>query len=489
MSMAILQFYKNPCCYPHYTENITTYGSAMECTPVGMNLKSGSVRVKGDMDDFMTCNYLSITRDGRTLYAWIDNVTYVNDVLFNVEYSVDAWRTYKDRINLGVQYISRQPEVTNHRDELLTGTLEYPLVETLTHHIGDHTKRVLVVQVRTSSGEIFSNSPVNPTPYQFFLKEYSVNDWLSDENILTFMTAISGAEPINIVTIYSIPYCDLSTIPVSSSGLPVETGDGTTLIEGFHFIGDQDTTELLTNTTPILRDLTNMDELLRVDHSVQLVIPEAGIISIPDELLTKSDLMLRQDVDLFSGACNYMLTTSMGEVFTQSVRGSSISSIPIVSDPMDTYLSQNQNALATSLIGDVASIVGGGAMAYGSGGILSGIGGAMATSGMSNIVNRAASIKDMASKTSNPPAFLGTALARNFNQTFWLVTTKTGVDNADDVHTNYGYPIDMVKPLIFPKKGYIQTKQCQVYAKDGYAIPRWVLDEVNTIFNSGILVH
>ena len=93
-----------------------------------------------------------------------------------------------------------------------------------------------------------------------------------------------------------------------------------------------------------------------MDHSVQVVVPDAGIISIPDYMLKDGDLYLRQDVDMFSGASNYMVVSD-NKYFTQSVRGSSISSIPIISDPMETYISQNQNALATALIGDVASIV------------------------------------------------------------------------------------------------------------------------------------
>ena len=210
-------------------------------------------------------------------------------------------------------------------------------------------------------------------------------------------------------------------------------------------------------------------------------------MSIPDELLVKEDLRLRQDIDLFSGACNYMLVTGTADYYTQSVRGSSISSIPIVSDPFDTYLSQNQNALATSLIGDVASIATGFAAAGATGGMGAAIGGGMAASGFNNIVSKVAQMKDMATQYSNPPAFLGTALAANFNGVFWVVITKESVSNADQVHSNFGYPLEMVDTLTFPSKGYIKTRGCSVRS-DG-TVPQWAIQEINSRFDNGIYVH
>lgn len=486
--MAILQLYKNLYKYPHYSETLQTWGRPMDCTPVGINLKSGSIRVKGEMSDFMGANYLSLTRDSETIYAWIDNVEYINAELFNISYSVDAWRTYKDYIVLGDQFIVRQPEETTQYDPLLGSEYKRPEVACTKYAIGDRTKRVFVVQVRVSTGEIFSRTPVNPSPYQFYMKEYSLNDWTSDESIDLLMSALTdGAESTNIVTMYSIPYMDLSTL--SEAALIISTGSSSVTINGFKMLGlEDDPTSLLTIETPIMRDMSTIDELLRVDHNVQLVIPEAGIIHIPDELLVRSDLILRQDIDLYSGACNYMLITSTGDLYTQSVRGSSISSIPIVSDPMDTYISQNQNALATSLIGDVASMVVGGATAVASGGATALIGAGAVMNGVSNIANRSASIHDMANKVSSPPAFLGTALVSNFNQMFWLVTTKTQVTNADYVHNKFGYPVNMVKPLTFPSSGYIQTEGCNVYSVTR-GVPRWAIDEINQNFNNGILVH
>ena len=492
MSMATLQLYQNKYQYPHYSETISKYGSSMPCTPVGMNLKTGSIRVKGDMSDFMSCNYLSLTRDGKTIYAWIDDVQFLNAETFTISYSVDAWRTYKSKIQLGTQYIARQPEATNKLDKLLGSTQDYPEVNSIMHTWtkGNRNNRVLVVQVMTeTTDDIYSNTPVNPTPYHFFFREYNINSWVTDNAIRDLIEVLTGAETKNIVTMYSIPYIDMASMAEVTMKV-VKQDDSSVNITGFKQLREiQDPSQILTNIAYINPQITDMNAFLRVPHSVQIVIPEAGIIEIPDELLTLSDLRLRQDVDLFSGACNYMLESGTESYYTQSVRGSSISSIPIVSDPYDTYISQNQNALATSLIGDVASIGAGIVAGAGTGGLGATVGAGLAANGVNNIVNRLANMNDLkGARPSNPPAFLGTALASNFNQCFWVIVTQKKVTNADQVHGQFGYPVEMAKALSFPSSGFIQTEACNVYSSDG-SVPRWAIDEINANFDRGILVH
>lgn len=182
------------------------------------------------------------------------------------------------------------------------------------------------------------------------------------------------------------------------------------------------------------------------------------------------------------------MLVSDGLKLSNSVRGASVASIPIVSDPLDTYLSQNQNALTTSLIGDVASIVGGVATAVGTGGVGAGVGAGIASSGVKNIVSRFANQADMANQYSNPPAFLGTAMATNFNGRFWTLVTKMTPDNAALVHANYGYAYGKIDTLNFPASGFIQTEGCSVTSTDG-SVPRWALEEINGNFNAGIHVH
>src|SRR5699024_6354017 len=128
MAMSTLQLYRNPYVYPDYGK-ITTYGNNKNCTPVGMGLKTGTIRVEGTQNDFLSCNYLGITRDNKTIYGWIDDVQYLNDRLYNVSYKVDPWRTYKNNISLGDQYVARDQNATNKRDSLLSGNRQEPDIE------------------------------------------------------------------------------------------------------------------------------------------------------------------------------------------------------------------------------------------------------------------------------------------------------------------------------------------------------------------------
>lgn len=481
MSMASLRLYKNPYNYPDYG-NITAVGSAMDCTPVGTGLKTGKIKVKGTMADFMNCNYLALTRSGKTIYAWIEDVSFSTASSFEVSYRVDPWRTYRNNITLGTQFIERSTTTTYKKDDMLGATQAYPDVIETFHNIGNSSNRVLVVQASVYTGEQFSNTPVQPTPHRFYFLEYNIHAWAQNDALNQFITAITGgAQPENIITMYSIPWIDTSHLPTDSLTIHAKASVS---IPGFKLLNEMVTMQgRLFNETKI--DIgTNINELLKVDHSVQVVVPDAGIISIPDYMLKEGDLYLRQDIDMFSGASNYMVTSST-KYFTQSIRGSSISSIPIISDPMETYLSQNQNSLATSLIGDVASV--GSAVIAGAPAGVPGMvaGGAMA--GLNGVVSRQAGIADMAGTASNPPAFLGTALASSFNQTFWVVVTKAPVDNASAVNNNFGYPLNKVASLTFPSKGYIKTQGCNV-SSDG-SVPRWAIEEINGLFNNGILVN
>jgi hypothetical protein len=498
MEMATLQFYQNKFRYPKFTQSLTVYGSPLQCTPVGVNLRSGTLRVKGTFADFMNCNYLSLYREGGLIYAWIDDVRFRTEDSFEIQYSVDAWRTYKGKVSLGTQFIKRSPAATFLKDNLLGSTQPYMDIKSESNVIGSASQRVAVVQIRASAGEVFSNTPVQPNPYQFYLVEYPVNRWQDCVPLSTLMSTLAAnAETQNVVTIYSVPWFDITSFAENPLVIQKVGGNALEPISGFKCIdASSSMASKLYNEKAIT--INNANELMKSDHSIQIVIPEAGIIHIPDEILGKGEIKLRQDIDIFSGACNYMITTGSNangnyNIYGNSVRGSSISSIPIISDPMDTYLSQNQNALATSLIGDVASLAMGAAMmaspaAAGLGGAAAALGGSMsASSGVNGLMNTAAQLGDAGNNYANPPAFLGQALAANFSGVFWLVTRSRKVTNAAQVNSTFGYPYNMVDTLTFPAAGFIQTESCMVESTDG-SVPRWALEEINAMFNNGVLV-
>src|SRR5699024_813393 len=137
----------------------------------------------------MNCNYLSIRRDGKTFYAWIDDVTYFNDRIYEVPYSVDAWRTVRNKVSLGVQFLDRYPLETDAADELLGSTKTYPITKSTTFsHSND---RVLIVQTRIVDGarKGMSSTPVQPSPYAFWAVQYDPVNWQRN-NAITGLLAV-----------------------------------------------------------------------------------------------------------------------------------------------------------------------------------------------------------------------------------------------------------------------------------------------------------
>lgn len=477
-----VQLYKNPYYYPYYSNSISAVGEPYDTTPRNMDLKQGFVDLQCSFTEATRANYMSISRENVVLYAWITNIEERGgNIRFRFYYEVDPLRTWLDKLNLGNQFVVRSPVPTNLFDPYLGSTQPYNDIIRTEYSIGNPNKRVLVVQVRRYSGESFSNVPVQPSINNFFVREYDVNNWTNDTAITTLLTALTGGQPDNIVTMYSVPYFDTSGL--SSGILPVFRGGTSTDVTGFKFIQNTDSTvnRITTRVT-----LTIPPNLTKVKHSVLLVIPEAGIISIPDELLYVSGLALRQDVDIYSGAANYMLVDGNNKPFNLSVRGSSITSIPVISDPMETYISQNQNTLAVGMLGDVANILVGAGTALSTGGLGAVMGSGMVTKGISSLATTYAHINDARHQQSNPPAFLGTALVPHFNQRFWQLVIKTHVDNATTVNAELGYPCNMFKALTFPSNGFIQTQGCSV-SSDG-TVPLWAIQEINRLFDNGIRV-
>lgn len=487
--MTTLQFYKNPYNYPYYG-GITAVGSSMPSTPVGTGLKGGTIRVAGDMAKFMDCNYLSINTDGKTIYGWIEDVSFRSNTNYDVTYRVDPWRTYRAKINLGVQFVERSSKVTHKQDDLLGADSDIVDVESLEFRKGTRY-RYLIVQLRdhpeTGTGNI-SNTPVQPTPYRFMVRRYDPINWHDDLTIRSLLSTLANEAETNILTIYSVPYVDTAALGDDKS-FRITQPDGTLITSqtGFKdFMPSGNNYDALVDKVTINPTLIDVDELERKAGNVKLVIPGAGVVNLPLEILRRGSVKIRRDVDVFSGASNFMIEAD-GELFDLSVRGSGISSIPVLSDPMDTYLSQNQNALATSLIGDVATIAGGAGMAVASGGAGAVAGGAMVTSGITSIINKRASTLDSANRNNSPAAMLGTALDGAFHDVYWLIITKKRVDNEGVVHSNFGYPLEKVTNLTFPSSGYVKTQGCAV-TSDG-TVPLWAIQEINNMFDTGIYVN
>lgn len=473
--MNTVRLYKNPNPYPYYG-GITSY-KTIQATPKNQNLKSGFIDMQLTFDEVLQFNYLSFTRSGRTIYAWVSDVeTLAGDRLFRVHYNIDSFRTYKNDLVLGTQYVERSPTPTKLYDPLLGSTKETSEISRTMYNFPNFNKRYAVVQKRPDDDEVLTPTPLQPSPYKFYICEYEVDNWQNSIPLRNLISALSGAETTNIVTVYSIPYVDVSSLPTTQLTVRYNETESKT-IEGW---------KLFTNKKGILTrfiELSIPPNLTKVKHNVMIVIPEAGILNIPPELYERQGLGIRQDVDLYSGACNYMVASSDGNVtYHLSLRGSSVSSIPISSDPYDTYMSQNQNTLVASILGDTANIViGGGMLASGNP-----MGTASIGQGITSMITRSANWEDMKGRGfSNPPAFLGSAISPSFPSRFWQIITKTHVDNQTYVNNRFGYPCERVQQLVIPSKGFIKTQNCNISSNGN--VPLWAINEINSIFDNGIM--
>lgn len=466
------KLYKNPNPYPYYG-NITTYKTIF-VTPRHQDLQSGYVDLQLTYEEILSFNYVSFKKDGKTIYAWVTNVEHLSgNKLYRLHFNIDAFRTYRSDLVLGTQYIKRSMTPTLLQDELLSSAQEVNDYSITPYTLGVSSERWCVVQKRMESDEMSFNTPGQPSPYKFYFCKYDVNDWQSATPIKQLINLLAGnhGKTSNIVTVYSIPY--VNVINTTNNILNVELENTSQAIEGWRTLSSGFTNALHTKTK-----INIPPGLTKTSHNVSVVIPEAGIINIPTDLLYIGDLYLRQDIDIYSGASNYMITTG-SNAYTPthlSVRGSSLSSIPILSDPYDTYVSQNQNTLAVSILGDVASI-GAGMLA---GETTSVIG------GYSRLVNTTSSLLDAKNTIpSNPPAFLGSALVTSYNQRFYLVINKRPYDNESAVRARYGYPMDRIGSLTIPSSGFIQTENCNLSSNGN--VPLWAINEINQLFDNGIL--
>ncbi|NCC80154.1 MAG: hypothetical protein EOM07_11200, partial [Clostridia bacterium] len=407
--MNTLQLYKNSKPYPYYSSSLTAYGSAKSVTPVNQNLRSGYVDLQLTLDDLLEFNYLSYSRNGRTVYAWVTDVEKLGgSLLYRVNFEVDAFRTYRSDLVLGNQFIVRRPVPSASYDPYLSSDQDWNDISINVVAIGNPLKRYAVVQKKhPGAAEIVSRVPGQPTPYQFWVCEYDVNNWSATTALRQLIQGLGdSAESSDIVTIYSVPHVDSSYL--TGGTLNYKVGTTNKSVDGWSLIRQETNPfEKFQNKVPLIFN-TQHPDLTKVKHSVSLVIPDAGILNVPDEVIYGPNPVLIREVDIFSGSCNYHLAMENGLKMTPySVRGSALSTIPILSNPYDTYISQNQNTIAASLLGDTASLIAGGVM-MSSGNPL---GGAMAMQGGKGMLDTMIGLSDAKNMIpSNPPAFLGSAL-------------------------------------------------------------------------------
>lgn len=473
--MVEMQFIRNNNQYPFYASSAGTVVNTVMAKPVSKNLRSGFVDV--ELTNISNFNYVSYILHGKRIYAWVTDVEHIaGNKLYRVHFTTDAYRTYINNVIIGTQFIERSPDPTNLYDPMLGSTQPTNIFFNQNYSFPNPDKRYLVVQVREHPADFISMTPGQPSMYNLYVAEYSVNNWRASSAIVGLMEEISyGEKPNNIVTLYSIPHIDLSGDGFLSLGLQIKYANNDSVnVEGWKVLRDKSGNQnRFVTSCPINLE---GEAFLKTSHNISIVIPDAGIINVPDTIAVKDNLNLKMYVDIFTGACNYILC--IGDNPTHlSVRGGATTSIPIISDPFDNYISQNQNSLMATILGDVANL--------GFGMITSNP--ASTVAGGTGLLNKVVSLADAKNEIpSTPPAFLGSALMPHYNKRFWVQYNYTLADNDVKVNERYGYPKNMVDEVIIPSQGFLKLQNCSVRGTGSTSVPQWAIDEINNRLNEGI---
>ena len=473
--MVEMRFIRNNNQYPFYASNAGTVVNTVMAKPVSKNLRSGFVDV--ELTNISNFNYVSYILHGKRIYAWVTDVEHIaGNKLYRVHFTTDAYRTYINNIIVGTQFIERSPEPTNLHDPLLGSTHPTNIFFTQNYSFPNPDKRYLVVQVREPHPDFVSMSPAQPSMYNYYVAEYDVKIWRGSGAVFDLMKQIGyGEKPNNIVTVYSVPHVDITSNDFANSELPLYYANNNSVaIEGWKILGSKTNNQKRFVTSCHIN--LEGEGFLKTSHSFSIVVPDAGIINVPDTIAIKDNLNLKMYVDIFTGACNYILC--IGDSPTHlSVRGGATNSIPIISDPFDNYISQNQNSLMASILGDVANL------GYG---LYTG-NPVATTSGGTGLLNRIVSLADAKNEIpSTPPAFLGSALMPHYNKRFWVQYNYTLADNAVKVNERYGYPKNMVDNVTIPSQGFLKLQNCSVRGRGSTSVPQWAIEEINSRFNEGI---
>ena len=487
-----IQLYRNPVYYPDYKYTITPVGSVMAAKPVTLQTRSGTISASIPFDTLFSVNYLRIVHGNSTLWAWIRDVRSMGrEHAWEIDYEIDPLRTYMDHITWGRQFVLRDMTATYHPDPLL-GTPQHHLnhrsVKLVLNGTNNEHKRVFVVQCRPGeSGIKPSVIPTLPNGYVYFLREYDIRTPESAGGITNFVKQITNSAPDpRLVTAYSVPWFDTTkfdqihtlTDYTSWSAMFASFGE-------WRYIGSTAGKTLVPADlvqTLVVQPQTLPTYFKRVPHQARVIVPGAGLLSVSDYML-EYGFTIRRDMDFFTGACNYMLMRMGGDGAGpdgQSVRSSAIASIPIVGDPKDVYITQNQNALSTALLGDVA-MIGGGILAtyFGMpGGLM------QVAHGVSGIGERNTRLKDLENQPTSPPAMLAPALVNSFNDTVYLDISYKDCTNETMVHEETGYPQHLLKTVTLPSNGFLQTQNCSVTTTG--QPPQWAIEAINTQADMGI---
>lgn len=476
--------------YPDYEASVDTLASKSftNCVELGVGGKTGTLRIGASSSDVSQFNYLSFDLGGKLYYAWITEWKKFNSTQYEVSYQIDAFRTYQNDITYGNQWIKRDMTESFYRDNMLQSTNPHMSQNTTILNYPDPDTRYLAIQWSKNPYKVAH--PIQPSPFGLYFMPYNVHTGSSDvTELMTWLASVPG-RPRNLGGIYSVPYVDTSLL-VGNSLLNADfiapdnaVGEIAQSFPTLYHMPETLTAQAMRGAFRRSLVIPNgfADDIFRMEHSVTLMIPDGGIIEIPDSMLGGGkNLTLTQSSDPYSGITSYTLDLD-GKPTNQVVRGTALSAIPSISDEAAAYYSINSAAITAEAMNNAGSLLATTSTALGVAGPIGAVSAAIGGFGAFKDAAEQHRINAEKAKTT-PPTMSGSALILNHSNRVWMVENRAYPKNPMQLYARFGYPQDYVKPCHIGQR-YVQTKECCVHT-DG-TVPSWAIDEINRIMDNGL---
>lgn len=487
--MATVTLQTNPYNYPQYLYSaVPTVKVISNVTPKYQDSRHGYIQVQLDTrDDMYSFNYLKLEyiSGGRDIHAWVTDIEEISgNYLYRIHYEIDAYRTFISRCTIGNQFVLRNM-TPNHILDGLLHTNPYWTESTHAYAWDAQNMGYAVMQYITPDDEQPWAKP-GPVPYDLYFIPYT-DSGTPPIGLARALRAMATGSDTNLVGIYTIPYVNLS-------GATLWADEGPR--KDWYYFDTADyspakfQTEVLISLTSSPISIT--DTFFQTEHDVTVVIPNAGIMKVPENIQRAGSFYLRMMVDPYTGTASYDIKTTSGAANLSGLkdkflRSPGLGAINVVTDQAAAYQSQNRNQINASVLTDTAQIVGGAALILSGNpaGIASGIG--MASSGIGNTVARKTMELDLENRISeSPTSFAGCATVYTYYNQFWIIKRSKAATNASVVHTRYGYPQRKFMPVSLPTSAnpYLQLEAANI--KTDGTVPLWAVNEIEGILNNGI---
>lgn len=481
--------------------------------------KRGRVRVQYKVEDLYDCNYIAFQNSSfgnKWFYAFIDDVTYVNNITSEISYTIDVIQTWITEMDLQQCFVEREHSETDAiGDNIIPENIDpgtMILESTNWQRIIPFTGyKIVVAQASNPDGEPvdggFYGSIYNQVEYRVFnsSETAAVKDLIRSLNVLGNKSAITS--------VFMCP----DTLEIPKSNAPDHFIDKEYKLSGRHRLTRSDgsaTKNGKTSTYPYTyMEITNSLGNTNSYAYEFFTNPEEPVVTVTPCFSDKLSLYLSPN--------GYKMNNKSALKFDE---GLSYDAFPECMWANDLLAARLVNAGMSAAMGALTGAMTGGWIGAAVGGGVGLIQG-MASGGSANVSNipfedmqplgaredigkRASRADEIVTRANNieaqtAAAIVGTPikpLSPNitpssgyalFNSTGWgffyaqVKPTSQMIDRIDDYFSRYGYKTNRIKVPNYssrPHWNYIQTIGCKV----GGSIPASDEKQICSIFNSGV---